>query len=279
MSNLTSLVIQKLNKKEIINVLNTFPTKDVLEKFQIDALRAVLRKFRDIQQLEESTQENKSHTEHKHDLESEANSSYESLGNNTITGDASDTSDAKLFDGLSAVHTSPDVNSLSDKNDANMAQDSSERWEFNKDKDTWDDYVERIEFVFIAQGIADDGKKVAHLLTRCGAESYRLIRDLCAPTKLKDMKYDELVKKVSDHLSPKKSENVERSQFRKTIQRQGESVAEFIARLKEKSLHCNFGNELSKNLCEQLAAGLRDQETKIALYSERELTSEKGTQI
>ncbi|KAJ8665862.1 hypothetical protein QAD02_007524 [Eretmocerus hayati] len=279
MSDLTNIVVQNLSKKEIISLLHTFQARDVLEKFSIDALRSVLRKIRDKQTSDKLAQDSETLKHLETAKDSEANSSYESLGDASHTDSKSDAITGSRPDDNQQADGASNDNNASEQRVNNMPHDSSERWEFNKEKDKWEDYVERLEFVFIAQNITDDSKKVAHLLTRCGPDSYKLIRDICAPTKLKDMKYDELVKKVNDHLCPKRSDNVERSLFRKTLQRTGESVTDFVTRLKENSLHCNFGAELNKNLCEQLSAGLQDQETKIALYSETDLTYEKAIAI
>ena len=74
---------------------------------------------------------------------------------------------------------------------------------------------------------------------------------------------------MTDHLNPKPSEVMERSQFYKARQEQG--VAEFAARLKKLSLNCNFPN-LSDFLRDQLVCGLCDQETKVKLFETESLT-------
>ncbi|XP_046737570.1 uncharacterized protein K02A2.6-like [Diprion similis] len=160
-----------------------------------------------------------------------------------------------------------------------MAESLGTSLEFNKNKDSWDEYTERMELYFIMKKITEDNLKVAHLLTMAGADTYRLIRELTLPDKPKDKKYDDIIKLVENHLCPKKSAKVERSLFRKTYQRSGESVADFVARLREKSIKCDFGTTLKDNLCEQIAAGIQDHDTKIALYSETDLTYEKAMEI
>ena len=57
--------------------------------------------------------------------------------------------------------------------------------EFNRSSEDWSDYIERVEFYFAANGIADvDGqppKRKAVLLSLVGAETYKLIKTLLAP--------------------------------------------------------------------------------------------------
>lgn len=83
--------------------------------------------------------------------------------------------------------------------------------EFNLGTDDWELYTERLELFFVANGIqGKPGKQVPVLLTKISAETYKLIRDLCAPTKPKDKTFDELVKLVKDRLCPKPSETMKK---------------------------------------------------------------------
>ena len=48
--------------------------------------------------------------------------------------------------------------------------------------DDWDQYVERLEQYFVANGITDE-KKLAVFLTLVGARTYALLSDLVSPDK------------------------------------------------------------------------------------------------
>lgn len=72
---------------------------------------------------------------------------------------------------------------------------------------------------------------------------------------------------------------MERCNFRLASQHSGESINEFLARLKELSIHCDFGTKLNDNLRDQLVCGVADKDTKIALFSETGLTYEKAVKI
>ena len=56
--------------------------------------------------------------------------------------------------------------------------------EFNKDKEEWQLYVNRLEQFFAASDIANK-KKVPLMLNVIGAEMYRLLNDLIIPAKPK----------------------------------------------------------------------------------------------
>lgn len=152
---------------------------------------------------------------------------------------------------------------------------NNNRLEFKLGEDDWETFIERLELYFVSTGITDDNKQAAILLTRVNPETYMLIRDLCAPAKPKEKTLAELVKLVSDHLCPKPSEAMERFNFHQAKQSGTESVAEFVARLKKLSLHCNF-EKLNDAIRDQLVCGIRDHETKVLLFKEEGLTLDKA---
>lgn len=58
--------------------------------------------------------------------------------------------------------------------------------EFSGDKDaSWDEYSERLECFFEANGIDAAEKKRAVLLSVCGAATYSMLRSLVAPKDLR----------------------------------------------------------------------------------------------
>ena len=57
------------------------------------------------------------------------------------------------------------------------------RREFNPTREDWISYAELLELYFTAYDIVTENKQQAILLSVCGAETYRLIRDRGAPTK------------------------------------------------------------------------------------------------
>ena len=51
--------------------------------------------------------------------------------------------------------------------------------EFKLDKDNWNNYIEQMEFFFIANSIDDDNKKKAMLLSSCGSDTFKLFKSNC----------------------------------------------------------------------------------------------------
>ena len=60
--------------------------------------------------------------------------------------------------------------------------------------------------------------------------------------------YDELVKLLESHYSPKPSAIVQRFYFNSRVRALGESIASYIAALRELALHCEYGDKLNEML-------------------------------
>ena len=116
--------------------------------------------------------------------------------------------------------------------------------EFNRAKEDWVSYCERMQQYFMANDIATDDKKKAILLSTCGAETYQLIWSLVALQKPTEKYLSDIVQLVRDHHTPPPSAIVQRFRFHSRTQKEEETVAEFIADLRKLSEHCKFADTL-----------------------------------
>ena len=85
--------------------------------------------------------------------------------------------------------------------------------EFKEWKESWTQYVERLEQYFLANEVEDVGKRRAILLSVCGSKTYALARDLIQPAKPAETTFKKIVDTLEKHFSPKPSEIVERYKF------------------------------------------------------------------
>lgn len=132
--------------------------------------------------------------------------------------------------------------------------------EFDPSNDDWIIYQERLEQYFSANQITDEGvvkRQAATLLSLIGADTYKLLRDLCFPGLPKTKSYAELCKLLQEHFSPKISIYRERIKFYSTTQGQAESVSEWHARIKKLAVNCKFGAILDQVLCDKFVTGMR----------------------
>ena len=77
-------------------------------------------------------------------------------------------------------------------------------------KEIFSNYLERLEFYFLANDITDDGKKKAIFLSSVGSETYKLIRDLCTPDAPTSKSFPDICSLLNEHLNPEPNVIVER---------------------------------------------------------------------
>lgn len=161
------------------------------------------------------------------------------------------------------------------ESEAESSMSDNTKLQFHLKSDDWEAFIERMELYFVVKKVTEETMKVATLLTHFDEEAYMLVRNLCAPDKPSTKKFEDLKTLMSAHLNPKPAEVMERCRFNTTRQEPNESVAEFAARLRMLSLHCNF-SDLNGALRDQLVCGIHDEATRIELFKLSDLTFEKA---
>lgn len=144
------------------------------------------------------------------------------------------------------------------------------------ESEDFDCYVERFELFLVANGLrvpedddttahADNNRRViAVFLNAIGPRYYGMLRDLVAPAKPKDKKYSELMRVLRKHFKRTPVTVAERRKFLRCDQ-EGESINEYIVRLKHLSLNCDYGAKLDENLRDRFISGLRNETTSLKL--------------
>lgn len=151
--------------------------------------------------------------------------------------------------------------------------------EFDPDKEEWSIYVERLQHFFQANGIAEEDKKRAVLLSVMGAGAYKLVRSLVAPAKPGKKSFKVLTEVMEKHYNPIPSEIVQRYKFHTRFRQPSESVSTFVSELRSIAEHCKFGETLEAMLRDRLVCGISDDAIQRRLLSERELDFEKALRI
>ena len=135
-------------------------------------------------------------------------------------------------------------------------------------KEDFDEYMERMEFYFTANKITNDNEKKATFLSCVGKESYHLIRGLCLPGKVSDKTLPEITKLLKKHLHPEPNIIVERYRFNCRNRKEGESVAEYVAHLRQLSQHCKFDAVLDDMLRDRICCGINNAAIQQKLFAE-----------
>jgi AraC-like DNA-binding protein len=150
---------------------------------------------------------------------------------------------------------------------------------FNLSSKQWPAYIRRVNQYILLNEISDE-LKVPMLITVVGEATYSLMCDLCSPSFPEDKTYDDLVKLVTDHLEPQRSEIAERHVFRQRRQRMGESLTEYLQALKHLAATCNFGSAtLEENLRDQFVSGLANDAMRSRIFAEREIKYREAVEL
>ena len=148
--------------------------------------------------------------------------------------------------------------------------------QYQQSKETWTTYVERLNHYFIANDVADEGKKRSILLSACGSSTYKLIRSLVEVGQLATTPYSEITKMVAGYYQPIPSEIIQRYKFNTRVRASGELIATYVAALRELSEYCNYGDKLHEMLRDRLVCGVNHDTIQRKLLAEPDLTYEKA---
>lgn len=105
----------------------------------------------------------------------------------------------------------------------------------------WENWVSRLENLFVAANITADKRKRALLLHYAGKEVYEIFQNLTDTGLAND--YNTAKEKLCEYFKPKKNTEFEIFEFRKASQKQGETIDEFHIRLRSLATHCEFADK------------------------------------
>ena len=108
--------------------------------------------------------------------------------------------------------------------------------EYNEEAESFVDYADRVDAFFSANDIPPQNK-VNVFLAIIGAKTYKLLKNLCSPDEPKSKTFADLRKLLCDHYAPASITIAERYKFWTASQKENESVADFIVRLKNSLFH------------------------------------------
>ncbi|KAL5500511.1 hypothetical protein EMCRGX_G012087 [Ephydatia muelleri] len=151
--------------------------------------------------------------------------------------------------------------------------------EYVEGEEDWSQYVERLGHFFGANGVSDASKKRSVLLSTIGPKAYQTLASLVAPETPGGKTYDELIKLMAEHFSPKPPVIVQRYRFHSRVRQQGESVSVYVTQLKELARKCEFGDALNDMLRDRLVCGINDERVQKRLLVEVNLTFDSALKI
>ena len=149
---------------------------------------------------------------------------------------------------------------------------------FDSNIEDFDQYCDRVDLYFKANDVKDD-KVVPAFLTLLGPKVYTLAKNLLSPKDPSKCKIEEIQNALKTHFKPKVILIYERYKFHSRAQKPNESVADFVASLKELAHTCEFGTNLNDMLRDRFVTGLSNTKTQHSLLAEADLTFAKAFEI
>ena len=121
---------------------------------------------------------------------------------------------------------------------------------FNPAKEQWTAYAERLNYYyFIANGVKDDAQK-------CAPETYKTIHSIIDTETLKKTLCANLITLLQAHYDSKSSFIVQRVKFYQRSRGPNETVAQFVAALREIAEHCEHKDNLQEMIRDRLVCGI-----------------------
>ncbi len=150
---------------------------------------------------------------------------------------------------------------------------------FDTSKESWSNYIEQMKHYFAANKIADEGVQRSILLSTCGSETFTLIRNLVDSETLDGTSYADIVAMVRDYYDPKPSSIVQRYKFNSRVRASNETVASYVAALRQIAEHCEYKDSLNEMLRDRLVCGVNHQGIQRRLLAEKDLTYAKALDL
>ena len=150
--------------------------------------------------------------------------------------------------------------------------------------ETWAEYKRRLGQALEHQGFKTGAQKKQALLTCSDPELYRLMVALCYPKVLEspdpEVTYDDLLVLLDDQFEEDVSEAMAEFLFEARVQKHGESVAEWLADLRQLAIPSKFmEGDLSRRLRAQLVRGVADKACQTKLLEATDLDLKKAVSL
>ncbi|XP_037808082.1 uncharacterized protein K02A2.6-like isoform X2 [Lucilia sericata] len=120
------------------------------------------------------------------------------------------------------------------------------------------DYFTRLEWALKLSKIPEE-EYANYARVNIGAELNNALKVLMSPRSPDNATYSELKNALISHFDAEKNKYAESIKFRRTLQENGETMANFALRLKQATSFCEYAEFLDRMLIEQFLVGLKSQ--------------------
>ena len=133
----------------------------------------------------------------------------------------------------------------------------------------WHDWIEQFNlYMDIQTSDYTDKQKVSLLLYSMGAEYMPVYKTFDFTNSSDRDKIDVVKTKFNEYCEPKKLLKKQLTMFQARVQRDNESVTQYITAVKELATHCEFGSLKDRQIALQISNGVRDTKLKEKLWED-----------
>lgn len=143
----------------------------------------------------------------------------------------------------------------------------------------WTTWEGEFRLYVAASGVSSDAQKRALLLHLAGPGVRDIFNTYAVDVRGNETDFDKAVKCLSDHFKLKKNVPMARQTFLATNPKQGETINNFITRLKTAVEFCEYGDERDNQVRDRVLCHISDRNLKSKLYREETLTLTKLIEI
>ena len=111
---------------------------------------------------------------------------------------------------------------------------------FDPDVEDFECYQDRLEQYLFVSEINEEEDRIATLISVVGTKCYRQLKDLAAPTKLSEMKFEDICTRLRNYYNPKKTTLATHYNTRRN-RKDNESLTDYVSSHKKLAKDCNFG--------------------------------------
>lgn len=151
---------------------------------------------------------------------------------------------------------------------------------YNKSVESFASYLDRLSLHFDQLPHLSDSEKSSRLCLALDADLFSTLRDSVQPKAVRDLTYKECVTALSNICDPPACVIAERYVFNSTNRQPGETVSDYIAKLKGLVRSCKFGNFRDQALRDRLVCGIANEHmTRKLLGEEEDLTFDEASKM
>ncbi|XP_072389541.1 uncharacterized protein [Diabrotica undecimpunctata] len=121
--------------------------------------------------------------------------------------------------------------------------------------DDFEIFEERLEQYLLAN-LVEEARKVAVLLTLLSEDIYKVLKNLCAPSKPKEKSFDDIMALLKSQFKPRIAIYRRRIKF-ETLRQEDETINEWYIKVKNMATQCEFGDKLMYRVQEKFVVGIK----------------------